>query len=187
LRGQVGRHRVDAVGQVLPGTANRGDLGLAAELAFRAHLAGDAGNLTSEGVELIDHRIDGVLELQDLALGVGRDLLAEVAVGDRRGHVGDVAHLRGQVGRDRVDGVGQVLPGTAHAQDHGLTAELAFGADLTRHPRDFERERAELIDHRVDGVLELQELAADIDGDLLGEIPGRHGGRHIGDVAHLQP
>ena len=44
------------------------DLGLAAELAFGADLAGDAGHFGGEGVELVDHRVDGVLQLQDLAL-----------------------------------------------------------------------------------------------------------------------
>ena len=58
-----------------------------------------------------------------------------------------------------VDGVGQVLPGAGHALDVGLAAELAFGADLAGHAGDFGGERAELVDHRVDGVLELEDLA----------------------------
>jgi hypothetical protein len=77
--------RVDVVGQVLPGAGDALDLGLAAELALGADLARDAGHLAGEGVELIDHRVDGVLELEDLALHVDGDLLAEVAVGDRGG------------------------------------------------------------------------------------------------------
>ena len=36
-----------------------------------------------------------------------------------------------------------------------LAAELAFGAHLARHARDFRREGAQLVDHRVDGFLEL--------------------------------
>ena len=47
----------------------------------------------------------------------------------------------------------------ADALDLGLAAELAFGADLLRDARDLGGERAELIDHRVDGVLELEDLA----------------------------
>ena len=39
------------------------------------------------------------LELEDLALHVDGDLLGEVAVGHRGGHLGDVAHLDGQVAR----------------------------------------------------------------------------------------
>ena len=38
----------------------------------------------------------------------------------------------------------------------GLPAELAFGADFARHARHFRGERAELIDHRVDGVLQFR-------------------------------
>ena len=89
--------------------------------------------------------------------------------------------LRGQ----RVDVVGQILPRPADALDLRLPAEPAFGADLARHARHFRRERVELIDHDVDGVLELEDFALHLDGDLLRQIAARHGGGHFGDVAHL--
>ena len=41
-----------------------------------------------------------------------------------------------------------------------LAAELALGADLARHARHLAGEGVQLVDHRVDGVLELQDLAA---------------------------
>jgi hypothetical protein len=53
----------------------------------------------------------------------------------------------------------------------GLAAELALGADLARDARHLGRERAELVDHRVDGVLQLEDLALDVDGDLLDRSP----------------
>ena len=106
------------------------------------------------------------------------------AIGGR--DVGDVAHLAGQVRGHRVDVVGQVLPRAGDARHFGLAAELAFGADLARDARDFGGERAQLIDHRVDGVLELQNLAADVDGDLLRQVAVGDGHRHFGDVAHLR-
>ena len=84
---------VDVVGEVLPGAGHAVHVGLSAELALGAHLAGHAGHLRGERAELVDHRVDGVLELEDLALDVDGDLLGEVAVGDGRGDVGDVAHL----------------------------------------------------------------------------------------------
>ena len=42
----------------------------------------------------------------------------------------------------------------------GLAAEPAFGADFARDARHFGREGVELIDHRVDGFLQLQDFAA---------------------------
>ena len=117
----------------VPGDAAH--LGLAAELALGADLARHARHLGGEGVELVDHRVDGVLQLEDLALHVDGDLLRQVAVGDRRGHLGDVAHLAGEVAGHRVDVVGEVLPGAGDAVHVGLAAELAFGADLARHAR----------------------------------------------------
>src|SRR5206468_2659386 len=91
LAGEVAGHQVDAVGEVLPRPGDALDLGLAAELALGADLAGDAGDLAGEAVELVHHRVDGVLQLQDLAPDRDGDLLGEVAAGDRGGDLGDVA------------------------------------------------------------------------------------------------
>ena len=48
-------------------------------------------------------------------LHIHRDLLRQVAVGHRRGHLGDVAHLVGEVAGHQVHAVGQVLPGARDA------------------------------------------------------------------------
>ena len=53
--------------RVLPGAGDAGHLRLAAEPAFGADLARHARHLAGEGVELIDHRVDGLLQLQDFA------------------------------------------------------------------------------------------------------------------------
>ena len=82
-------------------------------------------------------------------------------------HLGDVAHLAGEVRRHRVDVVGQVLPRAGDARHLRLAAELAFGADFARHAGHFRREGVELVDHRVDRVLELEDLALHVDRDLL--------------------
>ena len=141
LRGQVRRHDVDVVGQVLPGPGHALHDGLAAELALGAHLAGDPGDLVGEGRQLVDHRVDGLLQLQDLPARVDPDLLAQVALGHRRGDLGDRADLGGEVGRHDVDRLGQVLPGAGHALHVGLAAEPALGADLAGDPGDLAGER----------------------------------------------
>ena len=76
---------------------------LAAELAFGADLARDARHLAGEGVELVHHRVDGVLQLENFARHVDGDLFRQIAVGDGGRDGGDVAHLAGQVRRHRVD------------------------------------------------------------------------------------
>ena len=126
-----------------------------------------------------------VLQLEDLALDVDRDLAGQVAARDRGRDVGDVAHLAGEVRRHRVDVVGEVLPRAGDAGHFRLAAELAFGADFARHARHLRRERAQLLDHRVDRVFELQNLAADVDGDLLRQVAVRDRDGDLGDVAHL--
>jgi len=44
------------------------------------------------------------------------------------------------------------------------------------------RRRNEVIDHRVDGVFQFQNLAAHVHGDFLGQVTGGHGGGDVGDV-----
>ena len=41
-----------------------------------------------------------------------------------------------------------------------LSAEPSFRSHFARDARDFGRERVELVHHRVDGVLQLEHLAA---------------------------
>src|SRR5204862_493179 len=152
---QVVRHQVDVVGQILPRSGDARDDRLAAQLSFRADLARDARDFGGEGVQLVDHRVDRVFQLEDFATDVDGDLLGQVAVGDGDRHVGDVADLCGEVAGHHVDAVGQVLPDAAHVAHLRLAAELAFGADLARDARDLGREASELVDHRVDRVFEL--------------------------------
>src|SRR5439155_10116910 len=110
-----------------------------------------------------DHDVDRVLELTDLALDIDGDLLGEVPSRDRGRDVGDVAYLGGEVARHRVDVVGQVAPGARGARHVRLAAEAALGADLARDARDFGGKGVELVDHHVDRVLQLEDLAVDID------------------------
>src|SRR5690606_11946087 len=93
LAGEVAGHRVDVVGKVFPRTGNTGHLCLAAELAFGTHFTRHARYFGGEGVQLVDHRVDRFLQLEDFAAHVHRDLAAQVASRDCGCHFGDVAHL----------------------------------------------------------------------------------------------
>ena len=57
-------------------------------------------------------------------------------------------------------------PGTS-----GLAAELSFGTDLARDTGDFRGETAQLIHHRVDRILELQNLSFDVHRNLFDRSP----------------
>jgi hypothetical protein len=150
--------------------ATPGHDGLTAELAFGADFARDARDFGRERTQLMNHRVDGFLELQNLAADVDRDVLGQVAVGDGDRDLGDVPDLRRQVAGHLVDRVGQLFPDARHASDLGLAAEFAFGADFARDARDFRREDRQLVDHLVDQLRGPQELtferpAADLEVD----------------------
>src|SRR5262249_17379792 len=133
LRSEVAGHGVHRVGEVLPRARHPFYPRLAAQNTVGAHLAGYAGDLRRNRPQLIHHRVDGAFHREELAFDVDLDLLREVALRDGGGHVRDVADLRRQVAGHGVHRVGEVLPGAGHAFYFGLTAELAFGADLARH------------------------------------------------------
>src|SRR5204862_488504 len=95
LGGEDGGRGVEGVGEVLPGAGDAFHIGLAAELAFGADFAGDAGDFGGEGAELLHHGVHGLFELKDFAADVHGDFAGEVAVGHRDGDFGDVADLGG--------------------------------------------------------------------------------------------
>src|SRR5439155_7471226 len=98
LRRQIARHRVDALGEVLPGAGDAEHVGLTAEPPLGADFARDARHFAGEGVELVDHGVERFLQLKDFAGDVHRDLFGEVAAGNCGRDVGNVADLCRQVG-----------------------------------------------------------------------------------------
>src|SRR5207249_4632669 len=160
-------------------------LRLADELALGAHLARHPRHFRGERIELVHHRVDGALQLQDLALHVHRDLLRQVAFAHLGGHLGHVEHLACEVRRHRVHVVGLPYTTLFRSRHLRLADELALGAHLARHARHLAGERIELVHHRVDGALQLQDLALHVHRDLLRQVALGHRGGHLGNVAHL--
>jgi hypothetical protein len=146
-----------------------------------------AGHFRGEGVELVHHGVDGVLELQDFALHVDRDLLVELAPGDGRGHLGDVSHLGREVAGHRVHVVGQVFQVPPTPFTWAWPPSLPSVPTFAGHPGHFRGEGVELVHHGVDGVLELQDFALDVDRDLLVELAPGDGRGYLGDVSGPGP
>ena len=127
-----------------------------------------ATRVTSRGerVELIHHRVDGVLQLQNFAARIHRNFRRKIALRHAGGHLRDISNLRSQVAGHEVHAIREILPDAADAFHFRLAAELAFGTHFARHAGHFAGERVELIHHRVDGVLQLQNFAAHVHRDL---------------------
>jgi len=78
-----------------------------------------------------------------------------------------------QIGRHDIDGVRQILPGSRDTGHLRLPAEPSFGADFARHARHLASETVQLVDHGIDGVLQLEDFALHIDGDLARQVAAR--------------
>src|SRR5439155_1110373 len=100
------------VGQILPRACNTLDLSLTTKLSFSTYLASNASYLRSERAELIDHRVDSVLQLKYLAFYVYCDLLREVTLSYCRRHLCDVSHLIGEVVGHQIYIICEVFPDT---------------------------------------------------------------------------
>ena len=182
---KVRSHRVHIVRQILPCARNARNQRLSAEFALRADLARHAAHFRREGVQLIHHRIDGVLELKNFAFHVYRDLAREVPSRDSCGHIRDVANLSCKVRGHPIDIIREVLPCAGDAGDFRLAAEFALCAHFARHASHFGRKGAQLFDHGVDGVLELKNLSAHVHRNLFRQVAVGHGDSDLGDVPHL--
>ena len=110
-----------------------------AELALGADLAGHAGDLGDEAVELVDHAVDRVLELEHLALDVGGDLLAQVAVGHRADHALHLVAGPHEVLDQAVDRLDAVAPDLVGALERDALGELALLADDAAHALELGR------------------------------------------------
>ena len=185
MLGKIGRHDVHVVGEVLPRAGNSGDPSLSAKTAIGADLASDTGHFSGKGVKLVHHRVDRILQLQDFTFHVHGDLARQVAAGDRGCDLRDVPDLCGEVRREQVHAVGKVLPRARDSENVGLPAEPPFGTDFASHARHFAGEGVELVHHRVDRVLDLQDFTADVDRDLLTQIAFDDGRGYLRDIAKL--
>ena len=152
MRGQITRHEIDRVGQVLPCPADARHLGLTTESSLRTDLTRHARHFRSEGTQSINQRVDGALHLEDLALNIDSDFAREIAIRYRGRNLCDVAHLGRKIAGHHVHVIGQIFPGPGNAFDLGLATENSFRSHLTRHARHFRGKRAQLVHHRVDGV-----------------------------------
>ena len=66
-----------------------------------------------------------------------------------------------------------------------MASQFSFGADLARDARHFRSKRAQLIDHGVDRVFELENFATNTNGDFLGKVAISHRGRDVGNIPDL--
>src|SRR5207248_2771524 len=127
----------------------------------------------------------GVFQLQDFALHIDCDFARQVAVGHGGGHFGDVTNLVGEVPRHGVDAIREVLPDSADALHFRLAPQRALRADFAGYASHFRSECIELVDHGVDGVLQLQDFALHSHRDLARQVAVGHGGSHFRDVTDL--
>ena len=89
---------VDVVGEIFPGAGDAGHSACPPSVPSVPTSRATRVTSPAKGIQLVDHGVDGVLELKNLALHVDRNFAREVAASDGGRDVGDVADLTGQVG-----------------------------------------------------------------------------------------
>ncbi len=189
--GQVAGHGVDALREVLPGAGHAFDLRLPAELAFGAHLAGDASDLGSERAELADHRVDRfgcALEFagEGAAFGLKGHRLRQVAFGDGADDPVHVSPGLDEVGDEGVDGLHAGGPFPRGAWQSGALAQLALAADDLAQAFQFSGLPLIQADDLVERVTNLSLHAGAVNGQADGEISGLHGHERLQEARFVQ-
>ena len=182
---EVAGHRVDRVGEILPRSGDARHVGLTAEPAFRSYFTGHARHFAGEPVELIHHRVQRFFQLQNFAAHIDGDFAGKVAIGDGSCYFGDVTNLAGQVAGHEVHIVREILPCSSDAWNVGLATEFAFRSHFAGHARHFAGEGIQLVNHRVDGVLQGEDFALHVHRDLARQVTAGYRCRDFGDVSHL--
>ena len=132
-----------------------------------------------------NHRVDVVFQLGHLAARLDLDRAGQIALGHRRRHLGNGAHLGGEIGGEQVDVAGEILPRAGGAGHVRLAAEAAVDADFARDVRDLIGEGRQCIGHVVDGIRERRHLALGLHRQALGEVAIGHRRHHFDDSANL--
>src|SRR5260370_6047707 len=158
---------------------------LATQLAFTSHFASHPRYFAGESVELIHHRVNGVLEFENFALHVDGDFGQKIAPGHSRSDYRDVSDVAGQVSAHRVHGVRQVLPRSCDSRDVSLPSETPLRTYFTSHAGYFANEAVELIHHCVQCFFQLKNFSANIDRNFARQIAIGNGSCHFGDISHL--
>src|SRR6185312_8039120 len=166
-------------------TRNAGHLCLTTKLSVRTDLASNASHFSGERVELIDHGVDGVLQLKNFSFYVHGDLAGQIATSNSRRDFSNVSHLTREVAGHSIDRVSEILPGTSNARHIGLTTQSSFGSDFASDARHLSGKRAQLLDHGVECFFKLQNFAANVDRNFFRKIAGGYGGCHFCNVSYL--
>ena len=153
-----------------------GEIGLQPVL-FGVALGGEA--------QIADHRIDVVFQFGHFAARIDLNGARQVALGHGGRDFGDGAHLRRQIGGEKVHVAGQVLPGAGGARHVGLAAEAALDADFARHRRHLIGEGRQRVGHVVDGLGEGRDFALGFHGQVLLQIAVGDRRHDFHDAAHL--
>ena len=135
---------------------------------------------------MVHHGIDRDFQLENFPSHIHGDLARQVAARHGGRHIGDVAHLGREIGGHGVNVIGEIFPRSGYAAHLSLPTQLALGSDFPGHAGDFGGEGIELIHHGVNGLLQLENLASHIHGDLARKIAACDGGCNVGDIAHLR-
>ncbi len=176
---QIGEERLsdcEKVALPLEHAGEPGDVGLEPVLLFIA-----LGGLTQVG----DHRVDVVLELGHLPLGVNLDRACQITLRHRGRDLGDGTHLSGEIAGQQVHVIGKIAPRSSRAGDARLTSEPPLHTDLSRDADHLLCECRQRVGHVVDGLGKCGNLALGLHRQLLSKVTIRDGCHDLHDSAHL--
>ena len=175
LTGEIGRHRVHVVREVLPGPGYPRHPRLASELALGAHLAHHPRHLRGEAVQLDDHRVHDLadplkLAAQWQAVDLEQHALRQIAVGHRFDDVRNGRRGTHQVADELVHRIHLARPGTDRRRNPHPLIDLTRPADVPADARQLIGDRLVHLHHVVESLRDLPVAAAHVQRHTHGEV-----------------
>src|SRR5207237_9344913 len=133
----IASDRIHVVGEILPRTTDTRHFCLPAQLTLSSYFARNTGYFRRKRAELINHRVDRILELENLSTRVSRDFPRQISARNRCGNVSDVSHLTSEIARHEIHVVGEIFPRSTDVRHLSLPTELSLRSYLARDTRYF--------------------------------------------------
>src|SRR5690348_16635556 len=110
----------------LPDTTNTSYLSLSSQLSFSSYFTSYTSYFTSEGLELVHHGIDCILQLEDFSFGICCHLLGKISIGYGSCYLSDSSYLACKIGSHSIYIIGQILPDSFYSLYVSLSAKFSF-------------------------------------------------------------
>src|SRR6185437_7566220 len=162
-----------------------GHKSLAAKYAFRTYFPCNPCYFRAEYIKGINHLVQVIFQLEELALHIYRNLLAQVAPRYRDSHIRYVPYLARKVTTHCIYIICKLFPDSCNVWHIGLAAQFTFSTYFTCHTGYLVCKYIQRNHHLVQVILQLEEFSLYVYRYFLRQVTFCNRSCHTGNIADL--